>query len=267
MLKLSIITINYNNAEGLEKTIGSVIDQSFTDFEYIIIDGDSTDNSKQIIEKHHHKITTWVSEPDTGIYNAMNKGILKATGEYCLFLNSGDYLVNENIIDNVFNTAPREDILYGELIFDFKNNNQILKKRPSKLTITHLFYDNIWHPASFIKKSLFNECLYKENYKIAADYDFFFNTIVIKKASTKYLPFPIAVYNTSGISSKLDTFGKIMIERQAIHQSYLDNETIIYLKMVERFHNKPFFKHIVNNTLLIKAFKFILKKCPQIIKQ
>lgn len=259
MLKLSIITINYNNAEGLEKTIQSVVAQTFINYEFIIIDGNSTDNSKKIIEKYHPKITTWVSEPDTGIYNAMNKGILKAKGEYCLFLNSGDYLVNKNIFNNVFKTNPKEDILYGELIFDFKNNNQILKKRPSKLTITHLFYDNIWHPATFIKKNLFNKCLYKENYKIAADYDFFFNAIIIKKVSTKYIPFPITIYDTSGISSKSDSFEIINVERRAIQKSYLDKETIIYLKAVKRFHNKLFLKCFVNNTLLIKVFKYIIK--------
>ncbi|MEO6904409.1 MAG: glycosyltransferase family 2 protein [Bacteroidia bacterium] len=263
MLKLSIITINYNNAEGLEKTIQSVVAQTFINYEFIIIDGNSTDNSKQIIEKYHHKITSWVSEPDTGIYNAMNKGILKATGKYCLFLNSGDYLVNENIIDKIFNTSPIEDIIYGELIFDFKNNNQVLKKLPSILTLTYLFYDNIWHPASFIKRNLFNKCLYKENYEIAADYDFFFNAIIIKMVKTKYLPFPITVYETSGLSSKPDNFEKIKLERQTIHQSYLDRETIIYLKAIVRFYNKPFFKWLINKTLLIKTVKYFLKKNPQ----
>ncbi|MDR2910496.1 MAG: glycosyltransferase [Bacteroidales bacterium] len=95
-MKLSIITINLNNVAGLQKTIESVVKQTFTDYEYIVIDGGSTDGSADIIKQHANKITYWVSEPDKGIYNAMNKGIRVAKGEYCLFLNSGDWLINSN---------------------------------------------------------------------------------------------------------------------------------------------------------------------------
>ena len=91
-MKLSIITINYNNAIGLEKTIKSLIEQSYQEYEYIVIDGASDDDSKAVILKNQSHISTWCSEKDTGVYNAMNKGILRSTGEYLLFLNSGDYL-------------------------------------------------------------------------------------------------------------------------------------------------------------------------------
>jgi len=110
--KLSIITVNLNNAEGLRKTIESVVTQTFTDFEYIIIDGGSTDGSVEIIKLYADKITYWVSEPDKGIYNGMNKGIMVAKGEYCQFLNSGDWLVNENVLKEVFADV---DIVYGDL--------------------------------------------------------------------------------------------------------------------------------------------------------
>ena len=113
-MKLSIISINRNNASGLRKTIESVVSQTYTDFEYIIIDGASTDGSIGVInefatplnlpqrEKKEHPIINWISELDSGIYNAMNKGILKASGEYLLFLNSGDYLYNSEVLKNVF---------------------------------------------------------------------------------------------------------------------------------------------------------------------
>ena len=102
MPQLSIITINYNNLAGLQKTFESVFNQTFQDFEYIVIDGGSTDGSKELIEQYHDKIDYWVSEPDSGIYNAMNKGIVRANGEYLQFLNSGDSLLGENILKNVF---------------------------------------------------------------------------------------------------------------------------------------------------------------------
>jgi glycosyltransferase involved in cell wall biosynthesis len=101
MIKLSIITINYNNRDGLEKTIRSVIDQRFTDFEFIVIDGGSTDGSVDNIRKYENKINYWCSEKDAGIYNAQNKGIKKAKGEYCLFLNSGDFLYNEDVLNKI----------------------------------------------------------------------------------------------------------------------------------------------------------------------
>ena len=108
-MKLSIITINYNNKNGLQKTIDSVISQTFKDFEWIIIDGGSTDGSKELIEKYSQHITYWVSEPDKGIYNAMNKGIKVAKGEYLFFLNSGDYLVQPNTINQIFTQSPNTD--------------------------------------------------------------------------------------------------------------------------------------------------------------
>ena len=111
MPKLSIITINLNNAQGLEKTIKSVVSQTYSDYEYIIIDGASTDGSVDVIQEYRNKITYWVSEPDTGIYNAMNKGILKATGEYCQFLNSGDILVDNNVTERMLSDMPDCSIL------------------------------------------------------------------------------------------------------------------------------------------------------------
>ena len=111
--KLSIITINLNNAAGLRKTIESVVNQTFTDYEYLIIDGGSTDGSVEVIKEFADKITYWVSEPDKGIYNAMNKGILKARGEYLQFLNSGDWLVDNEVLFRVFSLNHFEDILYG----------------------------------------------------------------------------------------------------------------------------------------------------------
>ena len=99
MKQISIITINYNNASGLEKTIRSVVEQTYNEYEYIIIDGASSDKSKEVIQEYQRYIDFWCSEKDSGIYNAMNKGIQKASGEYLLFLNSGDVLNNSAVLD------------------------------------------------------------------------------------------------------------------------------------------------------------------------
>ena len=108
--KLSIITVNLNNKAGLQKTIESVFSQTFTDYEYLVIDGGSEDGSKELIKKYENKFVYWVSEKDKGIFNAMNKGILKASGEYLLFLNSGDYFYDSAVLDDVFDKAASTDI-------------------------------------------------------------------------------------------------------------------------------------------------------------
>ena len=112
-MRLSVITINMNNRKGLERTIKSVVCQIFADFEYIVIDGASVDGSADVIREYADKIHYWISEPDTGIYNAMNKGILQAKGDYCLFLNSGDALYTTTVLEEVFNQNFSEDIIIG----------------------------------------------------------------------------------------------------------------------------------------------------------
>ena len=127
MPKLSIITINLNNAEGLRKTIPSVISQTYCDFEYIVIDGGSTDGSVDVIKKYADKLSYWVSEPDAGIYNAMNKGIRKAGGEYCQFLNSGDWLVAPDVTERMAKDMPDCAICYGNMI-TIQNGEKMVQK-------------------------------------------------------------------------------------------------------------------------------------------
>ena len=117
-MQLSIITINYNNGDGLQRTIESVIKQNFKSYEYIVIDGGSTDKSIDVIKRNKNHINYWISEPDTGIYNAMNKGIRKATGEYLIMINSGDVLVNEDVLDTVFKKNNNSDIIYGDVLWN-----------------------------------------------------------------------------------------------------------------------------------------------------
>src|SRR5690348_5936351 len=118
MPRLSLITINLNDLQGLRKTLDSIFTQTFTDYEYIIIDGGSTDGSLEEIKKSQDKLVYWTSEKDEGIYNAMNKGIVKAKGEYTLFMNSGDYLYSEDTLNKVFENANNEDLIYGDAMVD-----------------------------------------------------------------------------------------------------------------------------------------------------
>ena len=235
MKKLSIITINFNNATGLEKTIETVVSQTNIDFEYIVIDGASSDSSIDIINKYSEQITFWISEKDSGIYHAMNKGIEKATGEYCLFLNSGDYLANENVLNTFLSEHHEEDIIYGNMLIDWGNGKIILGKMPPEITYLQMYNDTLWHPVSFIKLSLFKKYgNYDEKYKMVADYDFFFKTIIMNSVTTKYIPIAISVYSTTGFSSKPENKEMEMNERQMVKKSYLPKSIIQYTDAIVR---------------------------------
>lgn len=219
---LSIITINLNNKPGLEKTISSVINQTFDDFEYIIIDGGSSDGSLEIIKKYTDKYSYWASERDKGIYNAMNKGILKATGKYCLFLNSGDYLVNDNVISSVFSTEQNTDIIYGSILNDYSTYKREVQYPHEKyITFRHFLKSTLPHPSTFIKRSLFDKVgLFNEDLIITSDWEFFLKAIFKYNASIKKLEQPIAVYEINGLSSDIRNKETIESERKKVLETH-----------------------------------------------
>lgn len=206
MPDLSVLTVNLNNKSGLQKTIESVVNQDYADFEYIIIDGGSTDESIEIVEKYSSRIASWASEPDNGIYHAMNKGIRKSTGEYLLFLNSGDWFAHNNVISEVFKDSPQEDIVYGNVFYVTKQGTAERQIPPNDKTITlyDLIYSGINHQATFIHRRLFKEGLYDENFKVFSDWKFLIEQIVFKGCSLRYINVDIAYYNLEGISSDVN---------------------------------------------------------------
>lgn len=149
-MKLSIITINFNNYSGIKKTIESVVGQKCSNLEYIVIDGDSTDGSVELLKKHDKMIDFWVSERDRGIYHAMNKGIQRATGDYLLFLNSGDWLV-DGILDGAESWEWNKDLLCFNSYHYFSEKYTSQQKPPEILAPRHLFCKNINHQSVFLK--------------------------------------------------------------------------------------------------------------------
>lgn len=176
--KLSIITINYNNSDGLKQTIESVLEQTCQEFEYIVIDGGSVDSSIQHILAYQNRLKYWCSEKDSGVYNAMNKGIRQAMGEYLLFLNSGDFLCDDNVLEKVIPTLSGIDIVYGDILLKSASGETRALIYPDKLSVKYMFKDTIGHPASFIKRSLFVNSLYSEHFKIVSDWEFFLKKII-----------------------------------------------------------------------------------------
>jgi glycosyltransferase involved in cell wall biosynthesis len=201
---ISIITINYNNKQGLSDTVKSVIDQEFDDFEYIVVDGNSTDGSKEVIEANKGFLSSWISEKDSGIYNAMNKGVKMAKGKYLLFLNSGDtFYDNFTLRDVSIHLKEDFDIYYGDLNLLYENRKTI-KTFPDQLSFS-FFSDKGYlpHPATFIKGDLFNTVhLYNENFKIVADWDFLVCAICKHNATYKHISRVISNFDKNGISNK-----------------------------------------------------------------
>ncbi|MBQ7381985.1 MAG: glycosyltransferase [Paludibacteraceae bacterium] len=222
-MKLSIITINRNNAEGLRKTMESVLAQTYRDFEYIVVDGASSDHSVEVIKEltndqvNELKNFTWITEPDTGIYEAMNKGLKMCQGEYTLMLNSGDYLVDEHVIERIMPELDGTDIIQGNTIS--QREGVLWRDRgygKSDISFLDVQRGYFLHQASFCKESLFEQYGYfNEHNRYVSDTEFFIKTLGFGGASFKYVDIDIANFDSTGFSSSKEA---------SIRQVYLNEE-------------------------------------------
>lgn len=201
---ISVVTINFNNASGLKETIKSVISQSFNDFEYIVVDGGSTDGSKQIIEQYADKISYWVSEKDDGIYNAMNKGAKAANGDYIAFLNSGDVYANNEVLKNVAAQNLIGDVCVGDL--EFSTGGILRAPKAEEVTMSFFMNGSLSHPSSFTRRELLMKHPFNEKFRISADMEFFMYTLVKLNASYQQLKGIVSIFDTTGISSSHRVF-------------------------------------------------------------
>ena len=332
-MKLSIITINYNNAEGLRETLASVAAQTYRDFEHIIVDGGSTDESVEIIEAYAsdmarmasgsvlmgtngdfvavdsqdstlangvqpHEVTQpaastqpsikWISEKDKGIYNAMNKGIEIALGkrivnsfnhselleeknkeiettnaEYLLFLNSGDYLVDELTLEKVFEEANDVDIIYGDRINVYEDGSQ--KKVdyfPDKITGSFMYHSMISHQASFIKSDLFVKYgLYREDLKYASDWEFFLKTFLLYNCTYQHIHQYVVYFDCLGISSIAENNKEMWEERERVFAETLPAFAEDYIHMDQYLRMlRGYDKHANQlGKIFIKPIRVLLK--------
>lgn len=195
-MKLSIITVNYNDAKGLERTIKSVISQSYHYFEFIVIDGGSSDGSLDIIKKYERNIDYWVSEHDGGIYQGMNKGLRQAKGDYVNFMNSGDSFHSTDVLERIFSLDTDADIITGTHIGSPHPN--VGKNGISLYTLCTGAVD---HQASFIKRDVALRHPYDEKYKIVSDWKFFIEALVIDDCSFFYTDTIVVDVDMTGISN------------------------------------------------------------------
>ena len=202
-MKYSIITVNYNNKEGLRKTIESVIHQTYRDFEFIVIDGGSTDGSTDVLKEYDAQIDYWISEPDGGIYQGMNKGIKKATGEYLNFMNSGDCFYATDILKKVSNYISNADFIVGK---DYHYNNETHQGhasiQPPRTTMIHFFFATLDHQSSFIKRELFINSLYDESYRLISDWIFYIEKIIKEQKIVQFIPDIICRREEGGLSEQ-----------------------------------------------------------------
>ena len=201
MLKISIITVVYNDKDGLQKTIDSVASLNYDNIEFIVIDGGSNDGTAELMRKYESNIDYWVSEPDDGIYDAMNKGIKAANGVWVNFMNAGDYFANENVLNEMDFTANKKvDILYG---YKSQKEKLFYPMNIRNLEIGMIFGN---HQSMFFnRKKLQSELYYDEKYKIYADYELVNRIYKLKNSVINFIDVLVADFEGGGISEKPST--------------------------------------------------------------
>lgn len=241
-LKVSVVTVCFNSVETIEETILSVVDQTYDNVEYIIIDGGSTDGTVDIIKKyaeggaelgkHRHEVSHWISEPDKGIYDAMNKGIAIASGDYINFMNSGDKFTDAIVLKQVVEGINvNSDVLYGDCLLVYDSYSVYHK---AKYLSGHDINLPFNHQAAFVKRSIAVEYPFNLRYRIVADLDFFYRLYKAKK-KFQYLQFPISSYAMNGMSQNhIMTAFKEAVEVQELKSSfrYWLNLTILRIKLM-----------------------------------
>lgn len=224
-MKISIITVSLNEKDTIETTFSSVLNQTYKDFELIVVDGGSTDGTLEIIDKYKDKISHFISEPDNGIYDAMNKGIDLATGDFLLFLNANDKLYDDNVfqlVADTLNKNPEMKLLFGDVeMVSAKESEKRIKYFGNITNYFSLLRDNICHQSVFYHKSLFeNFGKYSAEYRICSDWDFNIKCLVKNKVKAVYLPAIISEFSLDGVSSNFIGSDKFNIERRKLLKKY-----------------------------------------------
>ncbi|MCU0428815.1 MAG: glycosyltransferase [Cytophagaceae bacterium] len=243
MPELSIITINLNNSKGLERTLESVAEQKFKEFQHVVIDGASSDNSVSIIKKFERNNFFWISEKDHGIYQAMNKGVSRASGNYLLFLNSGDVFYSPTSLDALMAYAPKADLVACDLQQRNASGATILAKNPEELSALHLYESTLLHPATLIHHRLFKEFgSYDESYRIVGDYEFFVRVGLQEGVTYQYIPLLLSTFDLTGISSNEKHAKLHQEERIRVINQYFPKRIQVDLQSLYKIKNgAPYF--------------------------
>lgn len=254
-MKISVITINYNNVLGLQKTLQSVKEQTYNNYEYIVIDGYSNDGSQNIIEQYRNIISKYVSEKDTGVFNAMNKGIAFANGDYCIFLNSGDYFADKYVLEKAEEYLNDADFVSGDTICVDNKGNKKFWGAPKILSCYIIIRYALSHQSTFIKTELLKRRPYREDLRIASDWEQELYEIVFHDATYKYLPLVVSIFNDEGMSRK--NLDKVKEERLKIYNEYFSKRLLKYSLGDNEL--KELCSHAEEGTLLYNCMLYSVK--------
>ena len=202
-IKISIVTIVYNGSNEIEETILSVINQDYSNIEYIVIDGKSNDGTVKIIQKYENRITRFISEADTGIYDAKNKGIKLSTGKWINFMNAGDKFASTTSVSEITKYLTNDyNIVYGDCLLSFNKQSEFIYKKSNDFNIVK-YHIPFCHQACFVKTDLMREFLFEKIYSCTGDYNFFFHVYSKGKHRPLKVNIPICIYDMNGVSNSL----------------------------------------------------------------
>jgi glycosyltransferase involved in cell wall biosynthesis len=256
MKSVSVVTINYNNLAGLMKTVNSVLNQKGIKPEFIIVDGGSTDGSAEYILANNGLFSNIIIEKDKGIYDAQNKGLLNASGEYILFLNSGDWLQDENSLSNFLPELGKYDILYGDIIYK-KHDQENEYQFPDIIDEKFMFAKGMPHQTTLIKRSLFDKTgPHNLKYKICADWHFFMKAFFVYNATSFHINKAISIFDCTGVSSGIENIDPIIKEHMAI----LNEEFPQFIRLYKKNSYYIQKKKSIQFTLFKKKIKSLIKK-------
>lgn len=255
MITFSIITVCFNDCHGLKKTMDSILGQTIDNYEFLIIDGGSKDRSKELIMQYQDKLSFWCSEPDKGIYNAMNKGVKHAKGKYVLFLNAGDVFHSKSVLEEVACQLEDKDIVSG---YALKNGDTILNIHEKNILMM-FFHSTFSHQATFIKKELFADYQYDESLRFVSDWKAWIDWVILGNKTYKYIDTIVADYDFNGISSDSSNWKKIVAERQQVLQNAFPPSVLYNLNLLHDIYMQTHYKYIVGHQK-IKNICFALWK-------
>ncbi len=265
-MKYSIITINYNNAKGLRNTIESVVSQTFTDYEFIVIDGGSTDGSSGIIKEFQDRISFWVSERDRGIYHAMNKGIARARGAYLNFMNSGDCFYDKDVLRKVSCRRLWGDMVVGH---DYHYSDTLKKgyvsPHPDRLSMLTFYEGTLAHQSTFFKRELFENAAYDETKKYVSDWMFYLQKVVEEGKTVQFIPDIVCRREAGGVSESQQKSS--LKEKEACLQAFLpagilrDYQTLSLLDKTTLYRLFAICEHPRGRKWLTLAVKALIRLC------
>lgn len=260
-MKFSIITINYNNVKGLEKTLHSNVELRTpidVEKEIIVIDGGSVDGSMGVLKKYSNDINHWISERDNGIYHAMNKGVAKASGDFVIFMNSGDFFASHDVLMNIFQNRIEDitsaDVISGGTFYiNPFTKEEKYRDSPKRISMAFFYDSTLSHQASFIKRKYLLKYPYDENLKIVSDLKFWIQLLILDGKNYMHVPTPVAKYDLSGVMSRRP--GAESEERQKVFSDLKLSKILLDYDLILKKRKQETIKMHLLRHLAREAFK------------